>query len=150
MRFMQRLQQRYRHLAVGYSGHEAPDNLDVVKAAVALGARMLERHVGLPHDGGALNAYSLDAAQTAAWVESALRMREICGAGRTRSITPEEIRSLHQLTRGTFARRAVARRRHADRARTSSSPCPAVKARRPAASSWTAWPPPGTTRRTSR
>jgi sialic acid synthase SpsE/quercetin dioxygenase-like cupin family protein len=108
MRFMQRLQQRYRHVAVGYSGHEAPDNLDVVKAAVALGARVLERHVGLPHDGTALNAYSMDAAQTAAWVESALRMREICGSGRDKTITPEEIRSLHQLTRGTFPRRPVA------------------------------------------
>ena len=47
MRFMQRMQQRFRHVPVGYSGHEAPDNLDVVSAAVALGARILERHVGL-------------------------------------------------------------------------------------------------------
>ncbi|HEX6737640.1 MAG TPA: N-acetylneuraminate synthase family protein [Vicinamibacteria bacterium] len=111
MRFMQRLQQRYRHVAVGYSGHEAPDNLDVVKAAVALGARVLERHVGLPHQSGGLNAYSTDAAQTAAWVESALRMKEIVGAPLAASfekaITPEEIRSLHQLTRGSFARRAL-------------------------------------------
>jgi N-acetylneuraminate synthase len=107
MSFMQKMQQRFRHLPVGYSGHEAPGDLDVVKAAVALGARILERHVGLPRDGAPLNAYSMDPQQTAAWVEAALRMREICGSGGEKRIPPEEVQSLHQLTRGTFARRAL-------------------------------------------
>jgi N-acetylneuraminate synthase len=107
MRFMERMQRRYQHLPVGYSGHEAPDNLDVVKAAVAFGARILERHVGVPRDGSPLNAYSMDPAQTAAWVESALRTREICGPGGEKTIPPEEVQSLHQLTRGTYARRAL-------------------------------------------
>ena len=107
MRFMQRMQERYRRLSVGYSGHEAPDNLDVVKAAVALGARILERHVGLAREGDPLNAYSLGPEQAERWVEAALATREICGAVREKTITPEEIRSLHQLTRGAFARRAV-------------------------------------------
>ena len=106
MSFMKRMQQRYQ-LPVGYSGHESPDNLDVVKAAVALGARVLERHVGLARDGEKLNAYSTSPEQTAAWVESALRVREICGAGTDKSIPPEEIQSLHQLTRGTFAKREI-------------------------------------------
>ena len=109
MRFMERIQRRYRHLPVGYSGHEAPDNLDVAKAAVALGARILERHVGLPKDGAPLNAYSMNPAQTAAWVEAALRMKEICGPGGDKAIPPEEVQSLHQLTRGTYARRAIAK-----------------------------------------
>jgi N-acetylneuraminate synthase len=109
MRFMQRMQHRYRHLVVGYSGHEAPDNLDVVKAAVTLGARILERHVGMPRDGAPLNAYSLSPAQTAAWVEAALTMRAICGTSRDKAIPPEEAQSLHQLTRGAFARRPLAK-----------------------------------------
>jgi N-acetylneuraminate synthase len=108
MGFMQRMQRRFRHLPVGYSGHEPPDNLDVVKAAVALGARLLERHVGVPRDGSPLNAYSLDPAQTAAWVEAAVRMKEICGSSEDKTVTSEESQSLHQLTRGTFARRAIA------------------------------------------
>ena len=107
MRFMERMQRRYRQLPVGYSGHEAPDNVEVVKAAVALGARILERHVGLARDGSPLNAYSLDPGQTAAWVEAALRMREICGTGGEKSIPPEEVQSLHQLTRGTYVRRGI-------------------------------------------
>jgi N-acetylneuraminate synthase len=40
-------------------------------------------------------------------VESAVRTREICGTGRDKTVTPEEMQSLHQLTRGTFARRRV-------------------------------------------
>lgn len=109
MRFMQRLQRRFRRLPVGYSGHEAPENLDVTRAAVALGARVLERHVGLARDGQPLNAYSLDPAQTAAWVEAALAMRVICGEGGEKRIPPEEVQSLHQLTRGTFVERPLRR-----------------------------------------
>jgi N-acetylneuraminate synthase len=104
MRFMSRLQARFPHLPVGYSGHEAPDNLDVVKAAVALGARILERHVGIPRPEAPLNNYSLDPAKTAAWVQAALHAKEICGTDRDKVIPPEEIQSLHQLTRGAFAR----------------------------------------------
>jgi quercetin dioxygenase-like cupin family protein len=107
MRFMQRMQERYRRIPVGYSGHEAPDNLDVVKAAVALGARILERHVGQPRENDPLNAYSLDSGQTDAWVKAALAMKEIVGSAREKTITPEEIRSLHQLTRGAFAKRPI-------------------------------------------
>jgi N-acetylneuraminate synthase len=107
MRFMERMRRRFRKAVVGYSGHEAPDNLDVVKAAVALGARILERHVGQKLPDAPLNAYSMDSAQTAAWVEAALAMREICGTNE-KGITADETRSIHQLTRGAFARRRVA------------------------------------------
>jgi sialic acid synthase SpsE/quercetin dioxygenase-like cupin family protein len=107
MRFMQRMQQRFRRVAVGYSGHEAPDNLGPVAAAVALGARILERHVGLARDGCPLNAYSMDPKQTAAWVEAALAMKEICGGAGDKAIPPEEVQSLHQLSRGVYARRPL-------------------------------------------
>jgi N-acetylneuraminate synthase len=63
--------------------------------------------VGLPKDGASLNAYSMDPAQTAAWVGAALRTREICGPGGDKAIPPEEVQSLHQLTRGTYARRRI-------------------------------------------
>ena len=38
------MRRRYHWLRIGYSGHEAPTNLDPVKIAVAKGARILERH----------------------------------------------------------------------------------------------------------
>jgi N-acetylneuraminate synthase len=49
----------------------------------------------------------MDPGQTAAWVEAALHMKEICGASRDKTVPPEETRSLHQLTRGTFAARPI-------------------------------------------
>jgi sialic acid synthase SpsE/quercetin dioxygenase-like cupin family protein len=109
LNFMDTLKRRYHWLDVGYSGHEAPDNLDVVKVAVAKGAKILERHVGVATDTIKLNAYSMDPAQTARWVESALLAAEIGGAADgTKVIAQEEVDSLLSLRRGTFARDAVA------------------------------------------
>ena len=62
-------------------------------------------------------------------------MKEICGSARDKAIPPEETQSLHQLTRGTYARRRICRGRAADAQATCSSPCPAGKARPRAGSS---------------
>lgn len=37
LNFMRRMIHRYRQQTVGYSGHEAPDNLDVVRVAMGIG-----------------------------------------------------------------------------------------------------------------
>jgi sialic acid synthase SpsE/quercetin dioxygenase-like cupin family protein len=109
MNFMDTMKRRYHWLPVGYSGHEAPDNYDVVKVAVAKGARILERHVGVPTETVKLNGYSMNPEQTAKWVESALLAGEICGAADgSKVIAQEEVDSLLSLRRGTFARDAVA------------------------------------------
>ncbi len=109
LNFMDTMKRRYHWLDVGYSGHEAPDNLDAVKVAVAKGAKILERHVGVATDTIKLNAYSMDPAQTARWVEAALLAAEIGGAADgTKVIAQEEVDSLLSLRRGTFARDAVA------------------------------------------
>jgi sialic acid synthase SpsE/quercetin dioxygenase-like cupin family protein len=99
------MKRRYHSLQIGYSGHEAPDNYDVVKVAVAKGAAILERHVGVPTETVQLNAYSMNPEQTARWVESALAALEICGgAGSSKYVCLEEQESLLSLKRGTFAR----------------------------------------------
>ena len=41
------MRSRYPDVAIGYSGHEEPDNTDVIKAAVMCGATVFERHVGV-------------------------------------------------------------------------------------------------------
>jgi len=69
LQFMRRMMERYPHLAIGYSGHEAPDNFSVAPAAVAMGAQIMEQHVGLPTENIKLNAYSMNPEQTARWVE---------------------------------------------------------------------------------
>jgi N-acetylneuraminate synthase len=105
--FLEKMMRRYPYLRVGYSGHEAPDDTDVVTAAVAKGARLLERHVGVPTDDVKLNAYSLDPAQAERWVLAALRARAICGRQGARDVSQEEVDALRSLQRGVWARRPL-------------------------------------------
>ncbi|MDQ7799476.1 MAG: N-acetylneuraminate synthase family protein [Candidatus Edwardsbacteria bacterium] len=101
--FIDKLRKRYPGTAIGYSGHEAPDNLDVVKIAVAKGAQILERHVGVETDKIKLNAYSMNPVQTGKWLEAALLARAICGPGEDKQVTRDELDSLRSLMRGAFA-----------------------------------------------
>lgn len=97
---------RYPDVVVGYSGHEDPDNIDIIKAAVTLGARIFERHVGLSTGSVSLNAYSLDPLQADRWVKAALMAKTALGeAEKTPDV--EERKSLFLLKRGVFARHAV-------------------------------------------
>lgn len=110
LNFIDRLRKRYYMLRIGYSGHEAPDDVDVVKVAVAKGARILERHVGIPTDAAPNNAYSMDPAQTEDWVRASLEALAMCGpASGEKSITAAEIASLDSLRRGTYLRMPVAK-----------------------------------------
>jgi sialic acid synthase SpsE/quercetin dioxygenase-like cupin family protein len=107
MDHLARLASRYPGVPVGYSGHEAPDNLDVVCAAVSRGAIILERHVGLATDRIALNAYSMDPEQTERWVAAALRARAINGDVNGKLVGQDELDSLQSLKRGVFAARPI-------------------------------------------
>ena len=44
------IRKRYPHIVVGYSTHEIPNNIDAVKLAIAKGARIFEKHVGVKTD----------------------------------------------------------------------------------------------------
>jgi sialic acid synthase SpsE/quercetin dioxygenase-like cupin family protein len=106
MRFLERLRKRYPEITFGYSGHESPDNLSPVYTAVAMGARIFERHVGLPTDSITLNTYSMSPDETEVWVAAALEAMVICGSDEKR-ITPSESESLLSLKRGVFFRNPV-------------------------------------------
>jgi len=107
LNFMGKMIKRYPYVMVGYSGHEAPDDYDIVKAAVTTGAKILERHVGVPTDEIKLNNYSMDPGQTDVWVKSALRAKEICGSTDNKMITQVELESLRSLKRGVYAARDI-------------------------------------------
>lgn len=107
MGFLTRLAYRYPGVRVGYSGHEPPDNLDIVGIAISRGATILERHVGLAADGIKLNAYSMDPGQTERWVAAALRARSINGTDTNKHTTQDELDSLLSLKRGVFAARPI-------------------------------------------
>ena len=107
LNFMGKMIKRYPYVMVGYSGHEAPDDNDVVKAAVTKGAKILERHVGVSTNEIKLNNYSMDPGQTDVWVESALLAKEICGSTDDKIITQGELESLRSLKRGVYAARDI-------------------------------------------
>lgn len=102
------LRARYPKVRIGFSTHENPDNVDIVKLAVAKGATVLEKHVGVPTDAYHLNAYSASPEQVENWLESALKAYALCGIGSCRVDTnPAEAASLRALRRGVFAKRPV-------------------------------------------
>jgi sialic acid synthase SpsE/mannose-6-phosphate isomerase-like protein (cupin superfamily) len=102
------LQQRYPGVRIGFSTHEDPSNTDIVKMAVAKGATIFEKHVGVETEKYALNAYSASPLQIEAWLEAARYAFTVCGVGDQR--LPEntaEKASLRSLRRGVFLRHDV-------------------------------------------
>jgi N-acetylneuraminate synthase len=104
--FMEKMIRRYPYVPVGYSGHEAPENTEVAVAAVAKGARLLERHVGVPTETIQLNGYSMNPQQMEQWVMAAERARVICG-DQSKHVSQGEVDSLLSLQRGVFAEKPL-------------------------------------------
>ena len=103
------LRRRYQDVEIGYSTHEAPDQFEAVMLAVAKGATIFEKHVGVPTERYALNAYSATPAQVRQWVAAAQRAWAMCGvSGRRHGFSEAEQRTLGDLHRAVFARRPIA------------------------------------------
>jgi sialic acid synthase SpsE/mannose-6-phosphate isomerase-like protein (cupin superfamily) len=101
------LKSRYPGVVVGYSTHESPENVDSIKIAVAKGATIFEKHVGVPDKGITLNDYSANPQQAREWLESARSAFELCGVQGVRAeFSAAETDSLRSLQRGLYARRA--------------------------------------------
>lgn len=107
--FIDRMNKRYRDVTIGYSGHEDPDDNTVTMLAIAKGAKILERHVGLPTETIKLNAYSMNPAQAEKWVEAALKAKLICSTKKKNDkyISQEELDSLNSLMRGVYCKRDI-------------------------------------------
>ena len=102
------LKARYPGVRIGFSTHEDPANTDIVKLAMAKGAQIFEKHVGVPTDAYPLNAYSASPAQVRGWLEAARYALTVCGVGDSR--LPENLAekaSLRSLRRGVYARRDI-------------------------------------------
>lgn len=99
---------RYPGIPVGFSTHEAPDDLLPVAVAVAKGAAVLERHVGLPTEKYSINGYSSTPEQVSRWLDAAEAAYAVCGRteGR-RDISAKERADLRGLQRGLFAARPI-------------------------------------------
>jgi sialic acid synthase SpsE/quercetin dioxygenase-like cupin family protein len=99
------LKKRYPNIAIGFSTHEEPDNIDSIKIAVAKNAEVFERHVNVESDNYSINAYSSTPIQIKKWLESAKDAYKMCGVKDNRhSITEKEKNDLRELRRGVFAK----------------------------------------------
>lgn len=107
--FIQRMMRRYPDVPIGYSGHEDPNDHIVPMMAIAKGARIMERHVGLPTNTIKLNAYSMDPEQADNWVKAILDAKNICEMKKdnTKYISQDEIDSLKSLMRGVYLNKPI-------------------------------------------
>lgn len=106
--FMDKLKKRYPSIAIGYSGHEDPDDNIIQMMAIAKGASILERHVGVPTEQISLNKYSLNPDQADAWIRSVIEARKLCKLEEGRKYVSEsERQSLRSLQRGVFASKDI-------------------------------------------
>ncbi|MBF0284864.1 MAG: N-acetylneuraminate synthase family protein [Magnetococcales bacterium] len=104
------LRERYPQATIGWSTHEDPADVIPVTMAVAKGARMFERHVGLATESVQLNAYSSTPAQVDAWMSTWGKAVALCGTRSGRPVpTPAERDSLDSLRRGVYAKEPIAR-----------------------------------------
>jgi hypothetical protein len=103
-----RLRERYLNLPIGYSTHENPDNLIAAPLALAMGAVILERHVGIEGGGGSLNKYSTEVGDLNSWIQSLIVANQMLGAKDSWSVVNEsEQEALRGLRRYAFAKKEI-------------------------------------------
>lgn len=97
------LRRRYPDFPIGWSTHEDPDDGDPVQVAVALGATLFERHVGLTTGDIRLNGYSSTPEQLARWFAAYRKARRMLGEQDGRHDSPDrEQEALAGLKRGVW------------------------------------------------
>jgi len=102
------LRDRYKGITIGYSTHENPDNFVAGGLALAKGAQILERHVGLESEGMSVNAYSSQAGELKSWAEhlrDAAKM--MSGMDHSNYVNQAELDSVRALRRGVYAKRVL-------------------------------------------
>lgn len=102
------LRKRYPEISVGYSTHEEPDNFTSIKIAIAKGAAVFERHVGVKTDKYGLNGYSSTPEQINGWLAAAKETFTMCGVSdKRRNFSEKEKSDLCGLKRGVFAKQQI-------------------------------------------
>ena len=104
--FIDTMIQRYPGAAIGYSGHEDPNNHLISQIAAAKGARIFERHVGIATDTVSLNSYSLDEAEMEKWVLSIKYVRSVCALSvEEKTVSKAEQETMLALKRGVYVKK---------------------------------------------
>jgi N-acetylneuraminate synthase len=98
------LRSRYPDVHVGWSTHESPADMAPVQLAVALGAELFERHIGIATEKAPLNAYSSNPEQIAEWIVSKQRAQVLCGPKHRLPAAEAERNAIDGLKRGVYAK----------------------------------------------
>ena len=101
------LRKHFPHIPVGWSTHEDPNDLIPVMMAVAKGASLFERHVGLESNKYPLNKYSSNPSQIKHWLDAYREATERCGARKRKPASTSEVAALNSLKRGVFAKHSI-------------------------------------------
>jgi sialic acid synthase SpsE/mannose-6-phosphate isomerase-like protein (cupin superfamily) len=102
------LKNRYPGVRIGFSTHEDTSNTDFIKMAIAKGASVFEKHVGVETEKYGINKYSATPEQIDAWLSAAIYAKKVCGEGVKRlPINPKEAESLLSLQRGVFVKNNI-------------------------------------------
>jgi sialic acid synthase SpsE len=101
---IRRFIQRYPKARIGYSGHEKPSDHYVSMTALAMGAQVFERHVGVSTAEIGPNDYSLDLGDVADWLETMSNALRMIGRPKASNYgNLEENNSRRALRRGVYA-----------------------------------------------
>ena len=107
LNFIETLKKRYPNKVVGWSTHEHPSNVDIVKIAYAKGARMFERHIGQETREYKLNTYSSNIKDFENWLNSYSETVKICGSFDKTVIPTEEKQGINSLLRGVYVKEKI-------------------------------------------
>lgn len=103
------LRERYPNRAVGWSTHEDPEDMTPIQLAVAKGAVIFERHVGITTENIKLNPYSSTPEQLDRWIAAYKKAKRLGGSGRDFERPSVEVESINALRRGVYAKRRIAK-----------------------------------------
>ena len=100
------LRNRYPNLQIGYSTHERPDNYTAISMAIAKGASIFEKHVGLKNKKYDINNYSATPEMIGKWLDSAQQSYASLGKFKEnrKNFSNKEIADLRILHRGVYAK----------------------------------------------
>ena len=105
------LKRNYPDCKIGFSTHENPENYDSVKLALAKGAKIFEKHVGVPDDNKkyVLNPYSANPHQIEKWLNSMVNAINMLGSTGSirKSFSKKENDDLRILHRGAYAKKII-------------------------------------------
>ena len=107
LNFIETLNERYPNKVIGWSTHEDPKNVDIIKIAYAKGARMFERHIGQETSKYKLNTYSSNVKEFEHWIQSYSETVKACGEYDKKTIPVEEEEGINSLIRGIYVREKI-------------------------------------------